>query len=83
MSLDTLYALMLIDLDNGMAHDQVDLGLLHYRLRPASDAELQYMGFAATAAYAGAAIAGGATMHILAEDRRIDRDIFSKDLAQR
>ena len=83
MSLDTLYALMLIDLDNGMTRDQVDLGLLLSHLQLASDAELQYLGFAATAAYAGAATAGGATTLILVEVWKTGRNIALKDLARK
>ena len=63
---------MLIGLDNEMTFYQADIGLLHFRLQLASDAELWYTGFAATAVYAGAAIAGGATTHILVEDRKTD-----------
>ena len=83
MSLDTLYALMLIDLDNGMTHDQVDLGLLLSHLQLASDAELQYLASAATVARAGPATAGGATTLILVEVRKTGRNIALKDLARK
>ena len=72
---------MLIDLDNGMIFYQVDIDLLQCRLQLASDAELQCMGFAATAACAGTAIAGGATTLTLVEDWKIDS--VSKDHDQK
>ena len=83
MSPDTLYARMLIGLDNEMIFYQADIGLLHFRLQLASDAELWYTGFAATAVYAGTATAGGATMLILVEVRKTGRNIALKDLARK